>query len=96
MNTPTAVTLDVRDILPRNRHPLIFGIFEALPPGQALLLTNDHDPKPLYYQFQAESTGRFTWDYVEQGPECWQVRIGKTAEAMAVPAAGSRCCGANS
>ena len=57
MNTSAAVTLDVREILPRNRHPLIFGIFDVLPSGQALLLTNDHDPKPLYYQFQAESTG---------------------------------------
>jgi len=42
----TAVTLDVRSIEPRFRHPLIFGIFDALPPGQGLLLTNDHDPKP--------------------------------------------------
>ena len=67
MNAPAAVTLDVREILPRNRHPLIFGIFEVLPIGQALLLTNDHDPKPLFYQFQAESTGLFSWDYIEQG-----------------------------
>ena len=93
MNIPTAVTLDVRDILPRHRHPLIFGIFEALPLGQALLLTNDHDPKPLYYQFQAESTGLFSWDYIEQGPDRWQVRIGKTAESTAVPASNARCCG---
>lgn len=94
MSIPTAVTLDVRDILPRNRHPLIFGIFEALPLGQAMLLTNDHDPKPLFYQFQAESTGLYSWDYVEQGPERWQVRIGKTAEATAAPSANARCCGA--
>ena len=94
MNTPAAVTLDVRDILPRNRHPLIFGVFAALPPGEALLLTNDHDPKPLYYQFQAESTGLFSWDYIEQGPERWQVRIGKTAESSASPAPNARCCGA--
>ena len=95
MNTSTAVTLDVRDILPRNRHPLIFGIFEALPLGEALLLTNDHDPKPLYYQFQAESTGLFSWDYIEQGPERWQVRIGRTAASAATPATKAPCCGAN-
>ena len=73
---------------------LAMDIFEALPTGQALLLTNDHDPKPLYYQFQAESTGLFSWDYIEQGPERWQVRIGKTAESSASPAANARCCGA--
>lgn len=70
-------TIDVRDIVPRERHPLIFGTFDGLLAGEALLLINDHDPKPLFYQFQAESTGAFTWDYLEQGPEVWQVRIGK-------------------
>lgn len=95
MSQSHAVTLDVRDILPRNRHPLIFGIFDALPAGQAMLLTNDHDPKPLYYQFQAESTGLFSWDYIEQGPERWQVRIGRIAEATPVPDTAARCCGAN-
>jgi uncharacterized protein (DUF2249 family) len=88
--TNAAVTLDVRAIQPRERHPLIFGIFEALPPGQALLLTNDHDPKPLYYQFEAESKGQFSWEYVARGPELWQVRIGRNP-AGAVEA--SSCCG---
>ena len=94
MNTTTAVTIDVRDILPRNRHPLIFGIFEALPLGEAMMLTNDHDPKPLFYQFQAESTGQFDWNYIEQGPTRWQVRIGKTAQAVTAPAVKGPCCGA--
>ena len=42
-------------------------------------MVNDHDPKPLYYQFAAEHKGEFTWDYLEQGPAVWRVRIGKTA-----------------
>ncbi len=72
-------TVDVREIAPRERHPLIFGTFGQLSPGEALLLINDHDPKPLYYQFQAESSGQFTWDYLENGPEVWRVRIGRNA-----------------
>ena len=76
MSSPKT-TVDVRTIVPRERHPLIFGSFNALQPGESLLLINDHDPKPLYYQFQAELPGTFTWDYVEQGPEVWQVAIGK-------------------
>jgi len=70
-------TIDVRPIAPRERHPLIFGSFDALAAGEALLLINDHDPKPLFYQFQAESKVAFTWDYLENGPEVWQVKIGK-------------------
>lgn len=69
--------LDVRPLPPPRRHPLIFETFEQLRPGQALMLVNDHDPKPLFYQFSAERPGQFTWEYVEQGPEVWRVRIGK-------------------
>ncbi|HLS44151.1 MAG TPA: DUF2249 domain-containing protein, partial [Ornithinicoccus sp.] len=50
-----------------------------LEPGAAFVLVNDHDPKPLYYQLQAENAGEFTWDYLEDGPEVWRVRIGRTA-----------------
>lgn len=78
---PTIITtLDVRTIPPRERHPLIFSQFEALAPGQALRLVNDHDPKPLYYQFMAERPGEVEWQYLEQGPDTWQVRIGKRAK----------------
>ena len=69
--------LDVRTIIPRDRHPLILGRFEGLRPGDSFVLINDHDPRPLYYQFQAELTGRFTWEYLASGPEVWKVRIGK-------------------
>jgi uncharacterized protein (DUF2249 family) len=74
-------TLDVRTIGPRERHPLIFATFDALESGGAFLLVNDHDPKPLYYQFSAERQGQFSWEYLEQGPETWRVRVGKSAPA---------------
>jgi uncharacterized protein (DUF2249 family)/hemerythrin-like domain-containing protein len=69
--------LDVRTLVPAQRHEQIFATFEALEPGTAFVLVNDHDPKPLYYQFAAEHTGRFTWDYLESGPQLWRVRIGR-------------------
>ncbi len=76
MNEETV--LDIRPLPPMQRHPLIFNTFEALTAGQTFVLVNDHDPKPLYYQFQAERTGEFTWDYLLQGPREWRVRIGKS------------------
>ncbi len=69
--------VDVRLTPPAQRHPLIFGAFERLQPGQSFELVNDHDPKPLYYQFLAEHTGTFDWEYLERGPEVWRVKIGK-------------------
>ena len=74
---PAEPVLDVRQIAPAQRHLRIFETFERLAPAAAFVLVNDHDPKPLYYQFQAERTGQFSWDYVESGPEVWRVRIGK-------------------
>ncbi|WP_396613351.1 DUF2249 domain-containing protein (plasmid) [Haloferax sp. S1W] len=46
--------LDVRDLEPAQRHPKILDTFEDLASGESLVLVNDHDPRPLYYQFVAE------------------------------------------
>jgi uncharacterized protein (DUF2249 family) len=70
-------TLDVRTIIPRERHPRIFDTFDRLGSGEAFELVNDHDPKPLLYQFRVERPDAFAWTYVEQGPEVWRVKIGK-------------------
>jgi uncharacterized protein (DUF2249 family)/hemerythrin-like domain-containing protein len=69
--------LDVRDLSPARRHETIFAAYEALQPGEGFVLINDHDPKPLWYQFEAEQAGRFTWDSLEAGPMVWRVRIGR-------------------
>lgn len=73
----TAQTLDVRVIPLREKHPTIFRTFDALAPGQALRIINDHDPLPLYYQFQAERPDAFRWERIEDGPEVWRVDITK-------------------
>lgn len=78
---PTDQVLDVRSEVPARRHELIFDTYAALGSGEAFVLVNDHDPKPLYYQLAAEHEGAFSWDYLEQGPETWKVRIGRTAPA---------------
>lgn len=69
--------LDVRQEIPARRHTLIFETYDALGAGDDFVLVNDHDPKPLYYQFAAEHADKFTWEYLEQGPDVWKVRIGR-------------------
>jgi uncharacterized protein (DUF2249 family) len=69
--------LDIRNVAPAKRHPIIFERFDRLQSGESFILVNDHEPKPLYYQFQAEYTGMFVWEYLESGPETWRVRIGR-------------------
>ena len=81
MSTGTDATLDVRNEPPARRHDLIFRTYHDLGPGDGFVLVNDHDPKPLWYQFEAEHAGAYSWDYLEQGPEVWRVRIGRPAAA---------------
>ena len=71
--------LDVRPEPPARRHELIFQTWGSLDVGEAFELVNDHNPKPLYYQFAAEHAGQFEWEAIEQGPETWRVRIGRTS-----------------
>jgi len=93
MSESFATTIDVREIPPFQRHPMIFGRFNELRPGEALQLINDHDPRPLYNQFLAMAAGNFSWDYLESGPDLWRVRIGKARGAVApAPAAASGSC----
>lgn len=82
-NATIKTTVDVRTVPPPQRHPMIFSTFNQLAPGEAMMLVNDHDPKPLFYQFQAELGDIFTWVYIKQGPEVWQVRIGRTTTCCA-------------
>lgn len=76
----TETVLDVTVIEPRLKHPTIFQNFDSLLPGESFVIHNDHDPKPLYYQLLAERGQTFNWDYLEQGPVIWHVRIAKKAE----------------
>jgi uncharacterized protein (DUF2249 family) len=76
MSTPP-LELDIRVIPPREKHPAIFSTFDGLAVGQAMVIINDHDPRPLRYQFMAEHPERFDWQYEEQGPTVWRVRISR-------------------
>ncbi|MBI2303615.1 MAG: DUF2249 domain-containing protein [Chloroflexi bacterium] len=71
------VTLDVRETPPWERHPKIFDAFDALIPGDTLIVVNDHDPRPLHYQFMHERASRFSWESQEKGPQEWVAYIKK-------------------
>jgi hemerythrin-like domain-containing protein/uncharacterized protein (DUF2249 family) len=81
MSANYATTVDARVLPVPQKHPTIFRAFDGLAVGTAMLLVNDHDPKPLYYTFAAERAGEFEWRYLEQGPEVWQVEISRVADA---------------
>lgn len=75
MKKTTENILDVTVLEPSKKHPTIFARFDELEGGDSLVIHNDHDPKPLYYQMYSERGGIFNWEYLEQGPKWWKVRI---------------------
>lgn len=69
--------LNVTELEPRVKHPTIFARFDELNEGESLTILNDHDPKPLYYQLMGERGDIFTWEYLENGPQWWRIKISK-------------------
>jgi uncharacterized protein (DUF2249 family) len=80
-STAHANEIDVRSLIPAKRHEKIFQLVDELAPGASFVLVNDHDPKPLYYQLEAEHPKEFSWTYLERGPAVWRVEIGKMLKA---------------
>lgn len=67
--------LDVRAVPHAIRHATVFGAFDAVPEGGALLLVAPHDPLPLLRQLSVRSGGGLAVDYEERGPEAWRLRL---------------------
>lgn len=76
--------LDVREIPHAIRHATVFGAFDAVPDGGALVLVAPHDPIPLLRQLTDRVDGRLGIDYEERGPEAWRVRLTRIPGATSV------------
>ncbi len=71
--------IDVREVPQAKRHPLILAAYDELGPGEALLLTNDHEPRHLREELDRELPGSFRWESRgETTAGAWQVRIVRT------------------
>lgn len=79
--TEDITRLDVRDVEPKHRFETIMGTYKSLAPGRTMELIVDHDPQCMYYTLKVEQgDGNFNFEYLEQGPIDWRVRIAKHAE----------------
>jgi uncharacterized protein (DUF2249 family) len=85
--------LDVRDLPPAQRHEQIFAAYDNLDGGTGFVLVNDHDPKPLYHQFEAETGPEFRWEYRQKEPGEFRVLIGKTEASDSELAGGQETAG---
>ena len=72
-----AATINATEYPPHLKHKMIFETFNKLNDGESMLLINDHDPKPLRFQFESMYAEHYDWEYVQQGPTIFQVKISK-------------------
>ena len=69
--------LDVRQLRKPDKHPTIFATYAGLSVGESFVLVNNHDPKHLHDEFEADHAGSYGWEYLEKGPAIWRVQITK-------------------
>ncbi|MER2091163.1 MAG: DUF2249 domain-containing protein, partial [Saccharopolyspora rectivirgula] len=71
--------LDVRPLCKPDKHPAIFATYAELPAGGSFVLINDHDPKHLRDEFEADHPGSYRWEYLQRERGDWRIRITKLA-----------------
>ncbi|WP_327102926.1 DUF2249 domain-containing protein [Nonomuraea glycinis] len=76
---PTDQELDVRPLRKPDKHPTIFATYQALPVDGSFVLVNDHDPKHLREEFEADHAGSYRWEYLNTEVRDWRIRITKLA-----------------
>lgn len=71
--------IDVRDIPKPQRHPRIIDAYRKLEVGSALILVNDHEPKNLRIEMEAEFAEALGWEPLPEEGDSVRVRISKRA-----------------
>ena len=67
--------LDVRNMPHHQRHALVLAALDAVPAGGALILIAPHAPRPLLAQIDAYFDGQFDAEWLQSGPDVWQIRL---------------------
>ena len=81
--------LDIRGIAQPDREQAVFDAFRLLRLGDAIEVTCDQDPRPLYTTFQREAGGNFAWRCIGTGPRFWRICIMR----VGVQHGAGECCG---
>jgi len=71
------IGLDMRKFGMDDRLTKILDAWKELKEGGRLVITNDHDSKPLQYMLRVEAKDAFNWEYKKHGPMGWTVEITK-------------------
>ena len=67
--------LDVRDLPHGERHARVLAAIDALPVDAAMVLVAPHAPRPLLAEIDARYAGQVTAEWLQNGPDVWQIRL---------------------
>mgnify|MGYP003411993500 FL=1 len=59
--------LDMRVLIPIERHRTLIQLFKELAVGDSFVFINDHDPIPLFYEFRSIYGDVVGWEYLNRG-----------------------------
>ncbi len=71
------IMIDARQIPGKQKKEYFFSTFDELKENEELIIVNSHDTTPLKKLFSRERSGLFTWTYLVEGPERWEISIRK-------------------
>ena len=73
--------LDLRSVAPGERPARVLAAFEALAPGETLVLVGGDAGGDVLRSLQNERRGLFEWSVLEPGPAIWRIAIARRAGA---------------
>lgn len=83
MSTPAPNALDIRPLQPPRKSKTVLATFDRLEKGESFILVDDQDPIRLRSYLEAERPGQGQWDYLQEGPYVWHVRITRRRRSSA-------------
>ena len=77
--TREPATLDLRRSSPAERPQAVREAFDALPPGEALVLLSHDHPRSVLVDLQSQRKGLFEWSPLGQEHQTWSVELVRRA-----------------
>lgn len=74
--------IDVRDLPHGERHARNLSALDDLPDDAALILVAPHAPLPLLAEIDTRYAGRVAGEWLQDGPEVWQIRLHRYSAAV--------------
>ena len=84
-----SIPVDVRKLAPHDRYPVASAAFHLLDAGESMELVLGQDLKEFKLQFESSLPGKFSWDWLEQGPAIWRASLTRVTSGHG----NGGCCG---